>query len=52
VVDDGTWKTPSGDTRLRGRGLPIMDAISESVYVERAPTGTAVDMRFGRAADA
>ena len=46
VVDDGHWKTPSGDTRLRGRGLPMMDAVSESVYVEWAPTGTAVDMRF------
>ena len=46
VVDDGHWKTPSGDTRFRGRGLPMMDAISESVYVECAPTGTAVDMRF------
>ena len=52
VVDDGHWKTPSGDTRLRGRGLPIMDAISESVYVERAPTGTAVDMRFALTTDA
>jgi PAS domain S-box-containing protein len=46
VVDDGNWKAPSGDTRLRGRGLPMMDAVSESVYVERAPSGTAVDMRF------
>jgi PAS domain S-box-containing protein len=46
VADDGHWKTPSGDTRLRGRGLPMMDAVSESVSVERAPTGTAVDMRF------
>ena len=51
VIDDGTWKTPSGDTRLRGRGLPIMDAMSESVYVERAPTGTAVDMRFAMVVD-
>jgi anti-sigma regulatory factor (Ser/Thr protein kinase) len=46
VVDDGEWKTPSGDTRLRGRGLPMMDAVSESVYVARAPSGTTVEMRF------
>ncbi|WP_029113412.1 SpoIIE family protein phosphatase [Mycobacterium sp. URHB0044] len=46
VVDDGKWKTPSGDTRLRGRGLPMMDAVSESVLVQRAPTGTTVEMRF------
>ncbi|HEV7421671.1 MAG TPA: SpoIIE family protein phosphatase [Mycobacterium sp.] len=46
VVDDGNWRKPSGDTRLRGRGLPMMDAISESVYVRRAPTGTTIDLRF------
>jgi PAS domain S-box-containing protein len=52
VVDDGLWKTPSGDTRLRGRGLPMMDAISESVFVSRGPTGTTIDMRFPPSADA
>jgi PAS domain S-box-containing protein len=52
VVDDGNWKTPSGDTRLRGRGLPMMDALSESVFVQRAPTGTTIDMRFPLTADA
>jgi PAS domain S-box-containing protein len=46
VVDGGKWKTPSGDTRLRGRGLPMMDAVSESVFVQRAPTGTTVELRF------
>lgn len=46
VTDDGRWKQPSGDTRLRGRGIPMMDAISESVFVQRAPTGTTIDMRF------
>jgi anti-sigma regulatory factor (Ser/Thr protein kinase) len=51
VVDDGMWKTPSGDTRLRGRGLPMMDAVSESVLVQRAPTGTTVEMRFPLPAD-
>jgi anti-sigma regulatory factor (Ser/Thr protein kinase) len=51
VVDDGLWKTPSGDTRLRGRGLPMMDAISESVRVSRAPTGTTVDMSFPMTTD-
>lgn len=51
VVDDGMWKTPSGDTRLRGRGLPMMDAVSESVLVQRAPTGTTVEMRFPLAGD-
>jgi anti-sigma regulatory factor (Ser/Thr protein kinase) len=51
VVDDGLWKTPSGDTRLRGRGLPMMDAISESVLVSRAPTGTTIDMNFPPSAD-
>ena len=52
VVDHGNWKTPSGDTRLRGRGLPMMDAVSESVSVEWAPSGTAVDMRFAADVDA
>jgi anti-sigma regulatory factor (Ser/Thr protein kinase) len=46
VVDDGVWKTPSGDTRLRGRGLPMMDAISESVRVRRGPAGTTVNLNF------
>ncbi|MDT5105582.1 MAG: hypothetical protein QOI25_3095 [Mycobacterium sp.] len=52
VVDDGLWKTPTGDTRLRGRGLPMMDAISESVFVTRAPTGTTIDMRIPLSGDA
>jgi anti-sigma regulatory factor (Ser/Thr protein kinase) len=51
VIDDGHWKQPSGDTRLRGRGIPMMDAISDSVFVQRAPTGTTIDMRFPLPAD-
>jgi hypothetical protein len=30
----------------------MMDAISESVFVTRAPTGTTIDMRFPPSGDA
>src|SRR4051794_4080334 len=50
VRDRGHWRPPRG--RHRGRGLPIMEALMESVEVERGETGTTILMRrrLGRAA--
>jgi serine phosphatase RsbU (regulator of sigma subunit)/anti-sigma regulatory factor (Ser/Thr protein kinase)/PAS domain-containing protein len=44
VADTGTWQaTPApGD---RGRGLPLMQAVMDSVDVERTGTGTVVTLR-------
>lgn len=46
VADSGSWKLPDDDTRLRGRGIPLMSAVSQRIHFERTPTGTTVEMRF------
>jgi anti-sigma regulatory factor (Ser/Thr protein kinase) len=43
VRDRGHWRPPRGEHR--GRGLPIMEALMESVEVERGETGTTILMR-------
>lgn len=43
VRDGGGWRDPRGDDR--GRGLPIMRALMDSVEVERADSGTTVVLR-------
>ena len=46
VRDFGTWKTPDPQPRTRGRGLPMMRAVSEHVEVNSSPSGTTVEMTF------
>ncbi len=46
IVDFGTWKPPSGDNPFRGRGIPLMHAVSDRVELDRAATGTTVEMWF------
>lgn len=44
VTDTGTWRAGDPDP-VRGRGLPIMHGLMDSVEVQRRPTGTSVVMR-------
>ncbi|MGX9788926.1 SpoIIE family protein phosphatase [Mycobacterium sp. MMS18-G62] len=46
VADTGSWKTPAGDPLTRGRGLPLIRALSERVDVDGTPAGTTIDMSF------
>jgi anti-sigma regulatory factor (Ser/Thr protein kinase) len=44
VRDDGRWRTPRDEGR--GRGVPIMRALSSSFAIESGATGTTVRMSF------
>ncbi|MCZ8381442.1 SpoIIE family protein phosphatase [Mycobacterium sp. CPCC 205372] len=46
VLDFGTWKTPDEKPRTRGRGLPMMRAVSARVDLGPSASGTTVEMVF------
>ena len=46
ITDFGSWKPPDSDPRVRGRGVPLMQAVSRAVRVDGTSTGTAVAMSF------
>ena len=46
VTDSGCWKTPPADPGTRGRGLPLIRAVSEQVELEGTAEGTAIRMTF------
>ena len=46
ILDFGTWKPPSGDNPFRGRGIPLMRAVSDSIQLDRTSSGTTVEMVF------
>lgn len=46
ITDSGSWKTPDPNPRTRGRGVPLMRAVSGGVVVEGTATGTTVSMSF------
>jgi PAS domain S-box-containing protein len=47
IVDYGSWKAPSADPGLRGRGLVLIKAVSERVELHRSESGTTVEITFG-----
>jgi serine/threonine-protein kinase RsbW len=49
VTDHGRWRhvAPEDRTTTRGRGLQLIEALSDDVAIAREPTGTTVQMRFG-----
>lgn len=49
VADFGTWRTPPSGPTTRGRGLPIISAISDGVDLERTSVGTTVRIEFALA---
>jgi PAS domain S-box-containing protein len=46
VADTGSWKTPTPTPLTRGRGLPLIRALSERVEIDGTPAGTTIDMSF------
>lgn len=46
IADHGVWQTPPTLPSTRGRGLPIMHAVSAGVDVKSSPDGTTVRMTF------
>ena len=46
VADSGSWKTPPVDPGTRGRGLPLIRAVSEEVELDGTAEGTAIRMTF------
>jgi anti-sigma regulatory factor (Ser/Thr protein kinase) len=50
VADRGQWRRsdPSNQKRSRGRGLPLMRALSDRVDIDKTPQGTQVHLYFDR----
>jgi serine/threonine-protein kinase RsbW len=46
IADHGVWQPPTSLPSTRGRGLPIMRAVSAGVDVTSSPDGTTVHMKF------
>ena len=49
IADHGVWQTPPSQPSTRGRGLPIMRAVSAGLDVNPSPEGTTVRMKFDAA---
>ncbi len=45
-TDFGSWKLPDVNPRVRGRGVPLMRAVSGDVTLNGTSTGTTVTMTF------
>ncbi len=46
IVDRGSWKVPAAGSNLRGRGLPLIRAVTEHVELKGTASGTTLEMRF------
>ncbi len=46
VIDSGSWKTPAANPGNGGRGLLLMQAISDSMEIGSTSAGTTVDITF------
>jgi anti-sigma regulatory factor (Ser/Thr protein kinase) len=46
ITDSGSWKTPEPNPRVRGRGVPLMRAVSGRMSVDGTSAGTTVVMSF------
>lgn len=48
VADRGTWRDRSGlpPSKARGRGIPLMEALSDSTSIDRSPAGTRVLLQW------
>ena len=44
VADTGTWKPPSNDSSIRGRGITMMRALTGQVEIDHSGDGTVVRM--------
>lgn len=46
ITDFGSWKLPDASPRVRGRGVPLMRAVSGDVTLDGTANGTRVTMNF------
>jgi serine/threonine-protein kinase RsbW len=46
IADFGVWQPPTHQTSTRGRGLAIMQAVSDRMEVDHTPSGTTVLITF------
>jgi len=48
ISDQGVWRTPDPNpaTRARGRGIPLMEALSDRVAIDTSTAGTQVRMQW------
>lgn len=46
ITDSGSWKTPDPNPRVRGRGVPLMRAVSGRMSVDGNLAGTTVTLSF------
>jgi anti-sigma regulatory factor (Ser/Thr protein kinase) len=46
IVDHGSWAPPSAEPCTRGRGLPLIEALSDEAHVSPTAEGTTVTMTF------
>jgi serine/threonine-protein kinase RsbW len=47
VVDHGSWQAPKPDPlHLRGRGIPLIRALTSKATIESDETGTCVELRW------
>ncbi len=46
ISDFGSWKMPDANPRVRGRGVPLMRAVSGDVTLDGTSSGTTVTMNF------
>lgn len=48
VSDQGTWRAvdPAVQPNTRGRGIPLMRALTDDTTISRTPNGTHVQVRF------
>ncbi|MDG5486198.1 ATP-binding protein, partial [Mycolicibacterium gadium] len=49
ISDRGTWRhvDPESQPNTRGRGIPLMRALSDQTTISPMPDGTHVHMQFG-----
>ena len=47
ISDNGLWRGTSIDTRTRGRGIPLMRALSDRATIETSSSGTRVSLEWG-----
>ncbi len=52
VSDKGTWRhvDPAAQPNTRGRGIPLMRALADSIKISQLQNGTHVQMRFDECA--
>jgi anti-sigma regulatory factor (Ser/Thr protein kinase) len=48
VTDEGAWRTTGPETtgRARGRGIPLMHALTDRATIDSTPTGTEVRLQW------